>query len=296
MTTRSAGFACFLVCTFSFSATSAGAAGSRILLTNDNGIDDRGLTALAEVLARSHEVFVVAPDRDRSGAASAITAVQRGELRASPRPLRGPGGRTIEAWAVDGTPGDCVLLGLSGLLPEPPELVVSGINGGANLADEWIASGTIGAVRVAAYLGLPAVAISGVDDDDAAALAAATEWVVRLVDGGGWRSLRRGVYLTVSLPERIEPSGGVEVVRRARGAGTLAFASAPEDSNRWLVSLHPGAPASGTDVAAWAAGRVAVVAMRVGEDVDDPAAALHGLALPAWPPAAAPAARGGARR
>jgi 5'-nucleotidase len=256
----------------------------RLLLTNDNGISDRGLTALAEVLARSHDVFVVASDRDRSGAASAITAVQRGELRAVPQTLRAPDGRPIPAWAVDGTPGDCVLLGLSGLLDPLPELVVSGINGGANLADEWIASGTIGAARVAAYIGLPAVAVSGLDDDDPAALAAATEWVARLVEARIPHLLPRGTYLTVSLPERVEAGGGVEVVARARGAATLAFTVSPDDPELWHAAFRPNAPAPGTDVAAWAAGKVAVVPMRVGEDVPDPAAVLRGVELPAWPP------------
>lgn len=261
---------------------------SRVLVTNDNGIDDRGLLALAETLARSHDVVVVAPDRDRSGASSAVTAVQRGELRARPRTLRAPDGRPLRAWAVDGTPGDCVLLGLSGLLADPPELVVSGINGGANLGDEWIASGTIGAARVAAYAGLPAVAVSGLDDDDPEALAAATEWVAQLVEAGIPGAMPRGTYLTVSLPERIA-AGGVAVVARARATVTLTFTVSPDDPELWRVALRPNAPAAGTDVAAWAAGRVVVVPMRVGEDVPDPEAALQGLELPVWPPRTSPA-------
>ena len=73
-------------------------------------------------------------------------------------------GEGIEAFAVDGTPGDCVALALTGLMTDPPDLVISGINGGANVGAEWLFSGTIGAARVAS-LGVPAVAVSGLDDD-----------------------------------------------------------------------------------------------------------------------------------
>lgn len=121
-----------------------------ILLSNDDGISSEGLTILQEVLASLDEVWVVAPDRDQSAVSHSLTLQ---------RPLRidqvGP-----RAFAVDGTPTDCVNLAINGILRERPRLVISGINRGANMGDDITYSGTVSAAMEGTLLGIPAIAIS----------------------------------------------------------------------------------------------------------------------------------------
>lgn len=121
-----------------------------ILVTNDDGIHAEGLRALVEALSELDEVYVVAPDRERSAIGMAITLH---------RPLRARkvGERTF---AVDGTPVDCVELGVGGLLPEKPSLLVSGINRGQNLGHDILFSGTVAAAIKGTFLGIPSIAVS----------------------------------------------------------------------------------------------------------------------------------------
>ena len=123
---------------------------SVILVTNDDGIHAQGLSALAQALESLGEVFVVAPDREQSAVGHALTLH---------RPLRVDqvGERR---YAVNGTPSDCVNLGVLGLLPEPPVLVVSGINHGSNLGDDVTYSGTVSAAMEGTLLGVPSMAVS----------------------------------------------------------------------------------------------------------------------------------------
>jgi 5'-nucleotidase len=127
---------------------------SRILVTNDDGIEAVGLKALARALASEHEVVVVAPERERSASGHSITLHR--PLHAFPRRL----GDRIRAWAVTGTPADCVKLGVQGLMSEPPDLVIAGVNHGSNLGRDIFYSGTVSAAIEAHFLGLAAMAVS----------------------------------------------------------------------------------------------------------------------------------------
>jgi len=120
------------------------------LLSNDDGINSSGLTALEKALCGIGEIWVVAPDRARNAIGRALTLH---------RPLRVEK-ITARHFAVNGTPSDCVNLAINGLLPEKPSLVVSGINKGANLGDDISYSGTISAAFEATLLGVPSFAIS----------------------------------------------------------------------------------------------------------------------------------------
>ena len=129
----------------------------RLLLCNDDGISARGLAALRDALAHDHDVTVVAPATEQSAKSHALTMHE---------PLRA---REVEpgAWAVSGTPADCVYLALHNLLDEPPDLVVSGINRGSNLSNDVFYSGTVAAAMEACLQGAPAVAISlHIEPDD----------------------------------------------------------------------------------------------------------------------------------
>ncbi len=127
----------------------------KILISNDDGIQAAGLNALRESLQDQHQVYVVAPDRERSATGHKITL---------DRPLRVkewtyPGTDTI-GWEVDGTPADCVKLGLEALLPESPDLVISGINFGPNLSTDVLYSGTVSAAVEGMINDIPSIAIS----------------------------------------------------------------------------------------------------------------------------------------
>jgi 5'-nucleotidase len=121
-----------------------------ILLTNDDGYQAEGLRALAEALAGFATVSIVAPSREQSGTAQSLTLRQ-------PIVCNQVGERE---WAIDGTPADCVIVALHKLLPEKPDLVISGINHGANLGENVYYSGTVGAAREGALHHISSVAIS----------------------------------------------------------------------------------------------------------------------------------------
>jgi len=122
----------------------------KVLLSNDDGYQAEGLSTLALALADLAELTIVAPDRNQSGASHSLTL----EL-----PLRAS--RTRDGiYYVNGTPTDCVHLAITGLLDHEPDIVISGINHGANLGDDVLYSGTVAAAMEGRFLGLPAVAIS----------------------------------------------------------------------------------------------------------------------------------------
>ncbi len=121
-----------------------------LLVTNDDGIHSKGIHVLAKALKEVGQVFVVAPDREESAIAHSLTLH---------RPLR------VEKiknhfYAVDGTPADCVHLGVNVLLPKRPDLIVAGINKGGNLGDDVTYSGTVSAAFEGTLLGIPSIAIS----------------------------------------------------------------------------------------------------------------------------------------
>jgi 5'-nucleotidase len=122
----------------------------RILLSNDDGYQAPGLVCLAEALAAISEVRVVAPDRNRSGASNSLT------LENPVRAHTADNGFVF----VDGTPTDCVHLAITGLLEQEPDMVIAGINAGANMGDDVLYSGTVAAAMEGRFLGLPAIAVS----------------------------------------------------------------------------------------------------------------------------------------
>lgn len=121
----------------------------RILLTNDDGIDAIGLNALYNALKTEHDCTVVAPDGERSASSHSLTIHRDLSFRKTPT-----------GYAVSGSPADCVKLGILHLLPEPPDLVISGINNGSNLGSDIMYSGTVSAALEAAYLDFRGIAVS----------------------------------------------------------------------------------------------------------------------------------------
>lgn len=173
----------------------------RILLSNDDGIGAAGLNMLAEVLADLGEVYVVAPDRERSATGHAFTLA---------RPLRVEEIR--DRWfSVDGTPADCVYLGVNKLLGAKPDLVVSGINHGFNLGSDVFYSGTVAGAVEAALRQVPAIAVSlehrpgkAKDPERFRPAARFTHALARAVLE---RGLPAGTLLNVNVPARGTPTG-----------------------------------------------------------------------------------------
>ncbi len=162
----------------------------RILLSNDDGYSAPGLRMLADTLRELAEVTVVAPDRDRSGASNSLTL----DL-----PLRA---QTMEDGTirVEGTPTDCVHLAITGLLDEEPDMVVAGINAGANLGDDVIYSGTVAAATEGRFLGYPAIAIS-MDAHQPRHYATGARVARLLVERLQKRPLAPEVILNVNVPD-----------------------------------------------------------------------------------------------
>src|SRR6187455_1833830 len=162
----------------------------RILLSNDDGYFAPGLACLAEALSVIADIIVVAPERDRSGASNSLTLDRPLSLRKSHNGFR----------YVNGTPTDCVHLAVTGLLDTLPDVVVSGINHGANMGDDTIYSGTVAAATEGFLLGIPSIAISLVaagNDNFATAADVARDLVERHTK----QSLNQPLLLNVNVPD-----------------------------------------------------------------------------------------------
>jgi 5'-nucleotidase len=232
----------------------------RVLVSNDDGVDAPGIRVLAEGLRTAgHEVWVVAPDRDRSGASNSLTLDQ---------PIRVA---RIDArtWRVYGTPTDCVHVALAGLLEHEPDIVVSGINTSANLGDDVIYSGTVAAAMEGRFLGLPAVAVSCVSRDHDAqhyetAARAAVEIISRLVVD----PLPADTILNVNVPDCAwNELAGFEVSRlgQRHRAEPCIQQTDPRGRPVWWIG-PPGAEQDagpGTDFHAVRTGHVAITPIHV---------------------------------
>lgn len=185
----------------------------RILVTNDDGITSGGIQALTAAMARLGEVMVVAPDRQQSAVGHALTV-------ASPlRAVKMQREHASIAYAVNGTPADCVKLGVSTLLPHRPDIVVSGINHGSNTSVNAIYSGTVSAATEGTLMGIPSMAVSLTTFDSLADMSLAAEVAYdiasRLLD----LKLPAGTLLNVNVPA-IDRANyrGMKVTRQGHNA------------------------------------------------------------------------------
>ena len=226
-----------------------------ILLTNDDGFGAAGLNALAEGLRDFATLSIVAPSREQSGAAQSLTLRQ-------PIVCNVLGERE---WSVDGTPADAVIVALHRLLPEPPDLVISGINFGANLGENVYYSGTVGAAREAALHHIPAVAISLCSKNatvkfEAAARVARSAAELVLKEG-----LPDQVLLNINVPEPW--SGGVKFTRQSKKITRNQLSEGKDPRGRsyyWLFEQRIDKDvAPDTDYAAIFSGAVSVTPLHL---------------------------------
>jgi len=174
-----------------------------ILITNDDGIHAAGLRALVEALSELGTISVVAPSQERSAAAQSITVR---------RPIFCEQVAERE-WSIEGTPADAMMVALHRLFPKPPDLVISGINRGANLGENVFYSGTVGAATEAVINHVPAFAISLAYRGSAFVYTHAAEFARRLASLILEKGLPTGVLLNVNVP--IEWNGGVRITRQS---------------------------------------------------------------------------------
>jgi 5'-nucleotidase len=230
----------------------------RILLSNDDGYFAPGLATLAATLARhGHQVTVVAPERDRSGASNSLTLDRPLMVRQTPAGFH----------YVNGTPTDCVHLAVTGLLPELPDMVISGINHGANMGDDTVYSGTVAAATEGFLLGIPSVAISLVNVRDEHFQTAA-DFAADLAARFAARPFPEHVLLNVNVPD-VPPQAitGVEVTRlgrRHKAQDTVKTVNPRNQTMYWVGAAGAAQDAGpGTDFHAVAQGRISITPLQL---------------------------------
>jgi 5'-nucleotidase len=242
---------------------------THILLTNDDGIEAPGLQELLQSLKPLGQVTVFAPDHNWSAAGH--TKTMHKPLRVSrhsfdcPAPdsdLDSSSDQEIRAYTTTGSPSDCVVLALLGILPRRPDLVVSGINQGANLGHDLTYSGTVAAAMEAVIFGLPAVSIS-LDSYDSHDFAYAAQVSARVVSQVQERGLPAGTFLNVNVP-CLPPDevSGVAITRLGRRVYRDVLVERHDPRGRpyyWIGGEPPsGHRDEGTDIWAVAHGYISI--------------------------------------
>jgi 5'-nucleotidase len=229
----------------------------RILVSNDDGYFAPGITLLAEALRQMGEVTVVAPERDRSGASNSLTLDRPLTVR------RAPNGY----FSVNGTPTDCVHIAVTGLLDFLPDLIVSGVNLGANMGDDTIYSGTVAAAAEGYLLGIPSVAIS-LTSKTGAHFESAIGIALQIVERLRRKPFSEPVLLNVNVPD-VAPAQlrGMEITRlgRRHKAEPVVKLQTPRGETAYWIGPAGGAADAGpgTDFHAVEAGRVSVTPLRM---------------------------------
>lgn len=229
----------------------------RILIANDDGVNAPGLAALHQSLSEIAQCVVVAPEQDRSGASSSLT------LDKPLHPQQLPNGFV----SVDGTPTDCVHLALNGLLSEPVDLVVAGINLGANLGDDVLYSGTVAAALEGRFLQRPAFAFSLVSRSPAN-LPSASYFAKKLIAEQSLLEMAPRSIFNVNVPDLpLDQIKGVKLTRlghRARAASAVKSVNPRGKTGYWLAAAagaEDGEP--GTDFHAISQGYVAITPLQL---------------------------------
>ena len=229
----------------------------RILLSNDDGYFAPGLAALAEALGQLGEVVVVAPEQNRSGASNSLTLDRPLQLKKAANGF----------YFVNGTPTDCVHLAVTGMLNELPDIIVSGVNLGANMGDDTIYSGTVAAATEGYLLGIPSIAVSLTSfegNNFATAGRVARELVERFVRKPIWDP----ILLNVNVPDiPYSELQGFEVTRlgRRHKAEPVVKTVSPRNETLYWIGAAGGAADAGpgTDFNATERGCVSITPLQI---------------------------------
>jgi 5'-nucleotidase len=236
-----------------------------ILITNDDGIMAEGIAALCSAFARRghHEVFVAAPDRERSATGHAITMHQ--PLRVDEVVI--PGLTATTSWSVSGTPADCAKLAVKALMSTSPAVVVSGINRGPNVGTDVFYSGTVSAAVEAAMLGIPAIAVSLAAFENLD-YGPAAEFAVTLAEIVATHGLPNNTILNVTVPALPAADiAGVAVTKLGAARYEDTFERRMDPRGRayyWLTGeLHTSDEGPNTDVGAIRRNLISVTPMHL---------------------------------
>ncbi len=207
----------------------------RFLVSNDDGYQAVGIELLAVALAEVGEVDVVAPDRNRSGASNSLT------LDAPLYVKKAENG----FYYVNGTPTDCVHLAITGLIDSEPDLVISGVNAGANLGDDVLYSGTVAAAMEGRFLGCPALAVSLVGESPVH-FDTAVKVIVNMVKGMSQNPLASDLLLNINIPDLpFDDLGEMQVTRLGYRHMAEAAVKMRDPKNREMYWIGP--PGAGDD-------------------------------------------------
>jgi 5'-nucleotidase len=229
----------------------------KILVSNDDGYFAPGITLLAEALRQMGDVTVVAPERDRSGASNSLTLDRPLTVRRAPNGF----------YSVNGTPTDCVHIAVTGLLDFLPDVIVSGVNLGANMGDDTIYSGTVAAAAEGYLLGIPSIAVS-LTSKNGAHFESAIGVALQIVERFRRRPFAEPILLNVNVPD-VPPAelGGIEVTRlgRRHKAEPVVKLQTPRGETAFWIGPAGGAADAGpgTDFHAVEARRVSVTPLRM---------------------------------
>lgn len=229
----------------------------RILLSNDDGYFAPGLTCLAEALSEIAEIIVVAPERDRSGSSNSLTLDRPLSLHKSHTGF----------YYVNGTPTDCVHLAVTGMLDELPDMVISGVNKGANMGDDTVYSGTVAAATEGFLLGIPSFAISLVNASKGNYLAAARV-AVDMVERFKKKKIIGPVLLNINVPDiDYRLLEGIEVTRlgrRHKAEPVVKSINPRGETVYWVGAAGPVQDAGkGTDFYAVEQNRISVTPLQI---------------------------------
>lgn len=229
----------------------------RILLSNDDGYFAPGLAALAEALAGLGEIVVVAPEQNRSGASNSLTLDRPLMLKQAANGF----------YFVNGTPTDCVHLAVTGMLDSLPDIIVSGINSGANMGDDTIYSGTVAAATEGYLLGIPSIAVS-MTSFDGLNYATAARVARELVERHIRNPVSGPVLLNVNVPDiPYDELTGVEVTRlgrRHKAEPVVRMTSPRKETMYWIGAAGAAADAGpGTDFHAVEQRRVSITPLQI---------------------------------
>ncbi len=209
----------------------------RILLSNDDGYFSPGIEILARTLGEIADITVVAPERDRSGASNSLTLDRPLSLRRAPNGFH----------FVNGTPTDCVHLAVTGMLDHQPDMVVSGINLGANMGDDTLYSGTVAAATEGYLLGIPALAVS-LNSRSGTHLESAARIARQLVERFQQDGFGEPLLLNVNVPDiPFEQLKGLRVTRlgRRHKAEPVVRQKTPRDETVYWVGAAGAAQDAG---------------------------------------------------
>lgn len=242
----------------------------RILLSNDDGYFAPGLAALAEALAPLGEVTVVAPERDRSGASNSLTLDRPLRLRKAANGF----------YFVNGTPTDCVHLAVTGMLDHLPDIVVSGVNFGANMGDDTLYSGTVAAATEGYLLGVPAIAVS-LASYRGAHFATAARVARELAERAIEQPLGLPMLLNVNVPDipwdEVRGMSVTRLGRRHKAEPVVKQTTPRGEQVYWIGAAGPAADAGeGTDFYAVANDFVSITPLQIDLTHSTQIAAING--------------------